>query len=230
MIPSAQTTIGHLIRLPLRLIPPNSIFTVRSGLNRGLKWRVGSSIHSCWLGIYEKGTQAQIAALVRPDMTAWDIGANAGFFTLALSRLCREVVAFEPFAENVCNLLLHQRINGTQNITVVQTALSDSDGLTGFVDTGTNSTGRIGARGVYQMPAMTIDGAIAAGLPSPDFVKMDIEGAGGMAIRGATDLIAQGKTIWVISLHSAEEREACMAALAGYSSVTLKDADIIAIP
>src|SRR5688572_27975846 len=81
---------GALLRLPLRAIPKRTTVKVQSGINRGMKWIVGSSIHGCWLGTYELEKQPVIERFVRPGMTVFDIGANAGFYTLAFSRLVGE--------------------------------------------------------------------------------------------------------------------------------------------
>lgn len=231
MIPTGQTTLGKLLRLPLRLMPRDAVVTVRSGVNRGFKWRVGASTHGCWLGTYEADQQALIRSLVRPDMVAWDVGANAGFHTLALSRLCRQVVAFEPFAENVANLLLHREANAL-DFQVVQAALSDRSGLAGFWIAPNNSGGRIREDCPYRVPTMTADDAIAAGLPAPDFVKMDVEGGELPVLRGARNLIAQRRTSWLISLHI-PEREVlkCIETLHGYNvRMAERDYALIATP
>src|SRR5574341_2129532 len=99
---------GRFVRLPLKLLPSRLMVPVLSGTNRGMKWEVGASTHGCWLGFYEKDKQELIARLVKPGMRAFDIGANAGFYTLALSRLVGDhgkVWAFEPLAQTVVTLL-----------------------------------------------------------------------------------------------------------------------------
>lgn len=52
---------------------------VRSGINKGRRWIVGSSIHGCWLGHYEIEKQSVIRRLVKPGMRMklFDVGANA---------------------------------------------------------------------------------------------------------------------------------------------------------
>ena len=96
---SPESALGALVRLPLRLIPPSHVITVKDGLNKGARWIVGSSIHGCWLGTYESEKQNVVSKLVRPGMVVWDVGANAGFYTLAFARLVGNtgrVYAFEP--------------------------------------------------------------------------------------------------------------------------------------
>src|SRR5580698_11236472 len=96
--------ISRTIRMPGRLIPKSAIFRIRKGPNKGFKWVAGSSVHSCWLGTYELRKQYQLERRIRPGMTVYDIGANAGFYTLLFSRLVgatRTVYAFEPYAPAV---------------------------------------------------------------------------------------------------------------------------------
>lgn len=51
---------GWLLRLPLKLVPSAMVVRVGSGLNKGMKWRVGSSVHGCWLGTYELEKQTVV--------------------------------------------------------------------------------------------------------------------------------------------------------------------------
>lgn len=203
---------GKLIRLPLKLLPSRARVPVLKGLNRGRRWRVGASIHGCWLGIYEADKQRQLAALVKPGMVAWDIGANAGFYTLALSRLVGgggRVYAFEPLGENVANLLGHMDMNRCDNVTLFQLALSNADGLASFQTGQSNATGRLSESANYRVPTATVDRLIDQGQAlAPDIVKMDVEGAESRVLEGARELLRMGRTTWLIALHGADQRAA----------------------
>ena len=124
----SESRLGAFLRLPLRLIPRNQILKVRGGVNKGARWLAGSSIHGCWLGTYERDKQDLVEKLVRPGMVVWDIGANAGFYSIAFSKLVGArgaVYAFEPLAENVKNILKHVALNEVENVTVMQGALGE---------------------------------------------------------------------------------------------------------
>ncbi len=145
-----NTFFGRLLRLPLRLLPGRTVVPVLRGINRGFRWRVGSNIHGCWLGTYESDKQQLMNLLVKPGMIAYDIGANAGFYTLALARLVGsggKVCAFEPLAENVANILEHLRLNSCSNVTLYQVAASDQNGLSAFQVAQSNSMGCLGGGG-----------------------------------------------------------------------------------
>ncbi len=216
-IPS-QSFIGNILRLPLRLIPKQATFTVRSGLNKGVKWVVGSSIHGCWLGHYELDKQQVIQRFVKPGMNVLDIGANAGFYTLAASRLVGKnghVWAFEPFAENANNLLRHLHLNDITNVTMVQAVVSDAAGVVGFNIAPNNAMGSISEEtGGYQVPSVALDDLLAKGiLPVPDVIKMDVEGAESRVLDGSQRLLRERKSVLLIALHGNEQKRACLSIL-----------------
>lgn len=200
---------AKLIRTPLRLIPDATVVRVRSGINRGFKWRVGSSTHSCWVGSYEGEKQAVISSMVRPGMTVWDIGANAGFYTLAFSRLvgpAGKVVAIEPDAHNVVNLLAHVRLNRIKNASVIQAAVSDRTGLHAFGGDGEFAS--LVDSGGYLVSTVTVDG-LAKKLGPPDVIKIDAEGAEASVLEGAINVLEQHKPVLFIALHSRAAFRAC---------------------
>jgi FkbM family methyltransferase len=208
-----------LLRLPLRAIPRASVFRVRSGINKGMRWVVGSSVHGCWLGHYELEKQAAVRRLVRPGMKVFDVGANAGFYTLAFARLAGEgghVWAFEPFAENARNLRRHVELNGLGNVTVVQAAVADRAGDAAFAAGASNSEGRLAEGGRDRVPTVSLDDYCAqAGIGCPDLIKFDIEGGEGVALRGAARVLAQRKATILLALHGREQEMTCVPLLRG---------------
>ncbi len=212
--------LGKLLRLPLKMLPGSAVVPVLSGINKGHRWRIDSNIHGCWLGSYEADKQRLMATLVKPGMVAYDIGANAGFYTLALSRLVGrdgQVFAFEPLAENAANLLEHLRLNRCDNAVLYQVAVSDRNGLASFHVGRNNSEGHLGGEGAYLVPTVALDTLLETDkLPVPDIVKMDVEGAEASVLEGADKLLGMCKTIWVIALHGDEQREKVGRILSGH--------------
>lgn len=233
--------VGRVIRLPLRLIPRRAVVPILSGINRGNKWIAGSGETSTlWIGTYESDHLAALESLVRPGMVVYDIGANVGYYTLAFSRLVGDtgrVYSFEPEANNVRLLRRHLALNQVRNVTLIQTAVSDVDGMVGF--SGAQSTGKIASESSYQVPSISLDGFISSGNPPPSFIKMDIEGAESLALAGASRLLSLGSIPWMLATHGDEIRARCCEILAphGYRLVAfdgVSDAgnasDFLAVP
>ena len=229
----ASTPLGALTRLPLRLVPRSATVAVRSGPLRGLRWRVGSSVHGCWLGTYEAAKVAVVARSVRPGATVFDVGANAGYYTLLFSRLvgpAGRVVSVEPLPETGANLLHHVRANRLANVRVVPAAVAATGGWMPFQIAGSNSMGHLGGGGdaTLEVATTTLDALRATVAEPPSVVKMDVEGGEGDALRGAAALLAERRTTWFIALHGDEARRDCGRILgeAGYAVRTLEGGEL----
>ena len=215
---SPGSLLGRLLRLPLRLVPKRAVVTVRSGLNKGLHWIAGSSVHGCWLGHYEQEKQALATRLVQPGMKVLDIGANAGFYTLAFSHLVGKsghVWAFEPIAANACKLSNHLALNEITNVTLIQAGVASGAGIAAFDTDFGDSEWRMSNRpGTYLIPTVSLDALVETGiLPVPDFIKMDVEGAEASVLAGAKGILENGKTSFMIALHANEQLNQCLSQL-----------------
>jgi FkbM family methyltransferase len=149
-------------------------------------------------------------------MVAYDLGANAGFYTLALSRIVGDsghVFSFEPEAGNAYLFRRHMEMNKLRNVTFVQAAVSHSTGLVGFNAKLTEASGEIGQEGSYLVPSISLDEFIAAGNPLPNFIKMDIEGAEGMALDGAGILLSKARPNFLLATHTDQLTVYCKALL-----------------
>ena len=80
---------------------------------------------------YEPEVVAKLKELLRPGMTFCDVGANMGVLTLLAARLVGptgRVFAFEPFPQNAAVVRENVALNGLQNVTVVEAAVSENNG------------------------------------------------------------------------------------------------------
>ncbi len=229
---SPDSFVGAALRAPLRLIPRDHVTSVRAGINRGARWIVGSGTHGCWLGTYEAEKQGLVARRVRPGSVVWDVGANAGFYTLAFSRLVGptgRVVAIEPLAENVDHLLRHVRLNRADNVQVVQAAVADRTGLAGFAVEASNAMGHLTSRASeYLVPTLTADDLLAQlPGPGPDLIKIDIEGAEAAFLAGADRLLRHRAPELLVALHGEAQGQACVSRLRshGYALYELDGSD-----
>ena len=212
-----EAPLGRLLRLPLRLVPKNAVVPILSGPNRGLRWRVGAGIHGCWLGSYERAKLRQFVDALAPHSVVYDIGAHAGYYTLAAARRARLVLAFEPNPANQAALRFHLARNRLDNVVVQDAAVGRAPGTAQFSEAGDAYQGRLGG-GALTVKVVALDALIAAGATAPDLVKMDVEGSELDALDGAAALLAGRSTCWFIALHGPECARGAIARLleAGY--------------
>lgn len=213
--------LGRLARLPLRLIPRELAVPVLSGPNRGPRWIVGAGNHSCWLGTYEQTQLAYVSRAARTGLV-FDVGAHAGFYTLALARRC-SVIAVEPAPANADYLRRHVALNGLKNVQVIEAAACDQSGVVRFAPDG--YMGHIAEQGT-PVRALRLDE-----LGDPTAIKMDVEGAEAAALRDAERILSIGRADVFLSLHGVCDEEA-LAILQrhGYRMKWLSEAEVHAIP
>jgi FkbM family methyltransferase len=147
-------------------------------------------------GCYDYPVTRLIEALIAPGMVFFDVGANAGFFSLVASTKCEQVYAFEPLPSNLGRIKCNIEINGLKNVSVIEGAVGDCEGsATLYVPQGDNS----GLASLNQMAdaqkievrVLTLDAFVRdKGLVRADVMKIDIEGAETMAFEGARELLS----------------------------------------
>jgi len=195
--------LGSSLRKIARRYPEGSTTIIKNGHLAGYRWkRSHRYVSSYWLGTYELPIQECLVRELRPGDIFYDIGANAGFFSLLGSKCvgpAGKVFSFEPLAENIHSLRSQLALNNGANCTVVEAAVSDHAGYVEFSEGKDTSTAHIreakarrGDGSVASVKAVTLDEFLKEG-PPPDFVKMDIEGAEVLALRGARDLLRSVK-------------------------------------
>jgi len=144
---------------------------------------------------YEPAQENVFLELVQPHSLVFDIGANLGLFSLLSASKGAHVVSFEPsrllaarFSENVA-------LNSLPNILLVQEAVSNCQGTIPFYETraGNCGVGRVFAFGhdenaaaSYSVRTDTVDSCVAR-FAMPALIKMDIEGAEWLALKGASE-------------------------------------------
>ena len=131
----------------------------------------------------------QILDEIKPRDVVYDIGACIGFITVHACKKGAYVIAFEPDASLRSRLLTNLQLNVLNNYKIVEWSVSDQQGFTTLYTDGVNGWSpsflEIGKSGAVNVPTDTIDEALDRGeLPWPDIVKIDIEGAEILALRG----------------------------------------------
>jgi FkbM family methyltransferase len=149
--------------------------------------------------VVEHGEESQyLAAMLahlRPDDVLFDVGANVGLVALHASKICR-TVAFEPDPSFKKRLEINSGLNADRSFDIEPIAISDADGNVDLFTDGAdgNSPSLVhqrGESGSVSVSARSLDSIMAEGrLPRPTVVKMDIEGAEILALRGGRNLLS----------------------------------------
>lgn len=208
----SDTLLGKFLRYPLRLLPTELVVLVLRGPLRGSKWIVGSSLHGWWLGSFEHKKQTRIASALKPGSIFYDIGANAGFYSLLAASLVSpgKVYAFEPLPRNVSYLRRHLELNETSNVEVLDLAVSDRTGTAFFEEAACRLMGHLAQEGTLSVRTATLDSLLfEEKISPPTVVKIDIEGAELLALRGASECIQRYRPVIFLATHGHEVHEAC---------------------
>jgi FkbM family methyltransferase len=155
--------------------------------------------------------------------TFWDIGANIGFYSWLVRRHpgVRQVIMFEPDPINFALITRTIDKNAVSDCQAMNVALSDQPGNARFlVDHASGATGSLEVTSdrenkyslhhAYQMnetiscQTVTVDGLIAASVPPPDLIKIDVEGAEHLVIAGAKAYLARHHPTMIIETSNAD--------------------------
>ena len=177
-------------------------YTVRHGLLKGMKRKGGLGwVPALFSSSIMTAEQQFWCGLDLRGMTVYDIGAFQGLLTLFFASRAKAVVCFEPNTPNHARLMENLMLNGIKNVEVRKIGVGSRHETRGMVGSplmpgGASVDGktleeflRAGVRTVVEeISIVTLDQEIPqANLPTPDFIKIDIEGWEIEALRGARD-------------------------------------------
>jgi FkbM family methyltransferase len=160
------------------------------------------SREACFVGHYEAQETALMCHLLKQGMCFVDVGANWGYHTLLAAYLVGErgkVVSLEPDPRLFSTLEENVKRNRLQQVTPFQVAASSENGvirLIGYDETeGNFGLSHIdsdnGAKNSFEAKAQTLDELFdELALERIDLLKMDIEGAEGFALKGASKVLS----------------------------------------
>jgi len=151
-------------------------------------------------GAYEAHLSAVFEKYCTSGMTVIDVGANLGYYSLLASKLvgpAGHVIALEPNSEN-CRLLLSSlRLNGSTNVQLLPVAADTATGWA-YYSTHVGSNGGLIEGGDLLahpgnvVPTFRLDDLVDGPV---GFLKMDVEGAEGRVVKGATRIIERDRPI-----------------------------------
>lgn len=198
-------------------------------LERELPHRVGGrkiwvSPEASSLRVWSRNTERAGRALfdlasdvVRQGDVVWDIGANVGFFTFSAAYLAGasgSVTAIEPDALSAGLLRKTAACAhvGSAPVQVVPVAVAETVKLSrfhiarrarsaNFIE-GFGATQADGSREVHVVPTVSLSWLAAELQSVPDVLKIDVEGAEHLALRGAEDLLRRARPRICIEVES----------------------------
>jgi FkbM family methyltransferase len=192
------------------------VYTVDAGPARGLKYPIKlPDDKGIWTGTYELALATRIVQTIKPGDTCLDIGGWRGFFSAVMSLAgATRVIVFEPLPENASQIRRLLELNPAFPIEVIEAAVGQGESVMEFVVMAESSMGKL-AGSSFQMGrpgaqrisvrVVGVDELIAAGqFAPPNVVKIDVEGAEMLVLRGAKGLLADYRPTLFIEVHSPE--------------------------
>ncbi|MFA0761043.1 MAG: hypothetical protein HZLCBSQH_001147 [Candidatus Fervidibacterota bacterium] len=204
-------------RKPLR----DKVWSVRAHLDPWLPLPMRLDFGAWWLAwydstndriyhhCYEPNTQAFILQFLKPGMVAFDLGAHHGFYALLMA-FCvgttGKVIAFEPSPKERRKLVWHIRLNRLTQVQVEPFAVADKEGTLDLFLTKDNSANSLSFPpsispivGRVTVPVTTLDAYCQRnGIKRLDLLKMDVEGAELLVLKGALQVLEKFRSTIVM--------------------------------
>lgn len=187
------------------------------------KW-VCNKDHQFWmpLGFYEKETTQWLMKSINTGNVFFDIGANAGYFSLLGSKCVGEegkVISFEPIPSNCKTIHEHLVENNINNVVVERLAVSKDTGKVSFTIEHNNANSHLESislihapaqpKDTFQVNSISLDEFITHNGIVPNIIKVDVEGAEKLVLEGSTALLRDFSAKWIITLHTSELYKDC---------------------
>ena len=169
--------------------------------------RISSSLYQT--GVWEPEVTGAVRALVKPGNVVFDIGGDAGYYSLLFARSTTasgKVYVFEPIPKAVQRIQENAKLNLFEHIEVIGTALGSKPGAfvleQPFKDSRINLHKQQPGPDDILVPVVRFDDLAAErSLPRADLVKIDVEGAEMEILRGMEIYVATHRPTFVIELH-----------------------------
>uniref|UniRef100_A0A7C2JYQ1 FkbM family methyltransferase n=1 Tax=Schlesneria paludicola TaxID=360056 RepID=A0A7C2JYQ1_9PLAN len=167
-----------------------------------------------WTGTYELSFVQAIAAAVDPGSICFDIGGWRGYVAGVMARAgASKVVIFEPLPANIERIRRMIELNAAlAQFEVAECAVGDREGTAQFhlmpetsmgkLETSDFQSDRRGAMQIH-VPVVSIDSFCeTSGITHVHLIKLDIEGAELLALRGATRTLERHRPRLFVEAHS----------------------------
>jgi FkbM family methyltransferase len=162
----------------------------------------------------------RLLSVIEPDQTFMDVGAYVGTYSIPVAQLHKgsvNVIAFEPTPQTVLLFRKHLAYNRVkENVRIENVACSDFTGDARFrikmsasgcipsfenhlhVD---NAIDVDNEDRIINVGTITIDDYLVGNSDKPDFIKVDVEGAELLVLKGARGLLSNQRPVVFCELH-----------------------------
>ena len=215
----------NLLRLYYK---PDKIYRIPLGDLRGYRIRYRGDVNfHVMLGFWEvrnfnflKNVLIR-GNLIKKDSVIFDVGGNIATYSLWFSRYLplSRIYAFEPIPEVLSSFEENIRLNGIGNVKPYPFALTDKEGSIEIFlgnhhhcssihkDWATEGDGQP-AQSIH-VKTTTLDlFPQKEKIDSPDFIKMDIEGGGTLALKAADEIFRSKRPLMLMECHTPQEDRA----------------------
>jgi FkbM family methyltransferase len=184
------------------VLPP--FLVVSSGY--GLFCTHSRNINLLFQEVYE--VEHILPSLIDKDTVFIDVGAYQGLYTVYACRRARRVIAIEPNPMALIYLRANIALNNCHNTIVVPKAAGDKRGVIklriprpakkGHISTMASIVWSFEEALEIDVEADTLDNIVDdVGLDTVDFVKIDVEGAEGLVVKGAERTLRKSRAIFI---------------------------------
>jgi len=212
---NVEIPLGWLVSPLANRVPRTATMRILQGPARNLRWIAGAGQPNFWLGTYEREKVEEFSKWLKPSSVVYDVGANAGYYSLVAARRSAEVYAFEPYPENAFFLREHFRTNKLTNCNAEECAVGSVDGMVAFAPGRTNCEGKIDPDGLFRFRCVKLD-TFCDGHAAPDVLKIDVEGAELDVLKGGTRMFSAKHPAIFLATHSEVLDRECRAFLAAF--------------
>jgi len=197
------------------------VHVINAGPARGLRFEVTlPADKAIWAGTFEPDFSQQLHDAVRPGDVCFDIGGYRGYMSgvFALAGASR-VIVFEPLPDNLARLKRLVELNLNLPLQIQATAVGKSDGQVRFKIMPDQSMGKL-AHSTFQVDQAAnqeipvkltrLDTSVfEQGLPRPNLMKIDVEGAEVDVLDGAQRTLQECRPRILIEAHSEMLADQC---------------------
>jgi len=165
------------------------------------------------LGTYEKFVAEALCRRYDLAIIFWIYGAFSGYYTLMCAKLMKgkdRIIAFEPNPIVYRYLRLNLIINNLHNVTAINVAVSDFNGLGKLViPKNLMNQGWLVTRITegYVVPVAKLGSFLSRIDCHPDVIKIDVEGEEMKVIEGALRTLSNGIRTLIVELHNKDEKD-----------------------